>query len=245
MKRLYFPAKLWTCIMSQCECTEWTHTDWEGDMLLIPPAVMTPCITIYCFLPVWQYEHAPHCPLPTNTCNLLNSWAVHSKNKLPAFPSSFSWDRQTVLSLFVLMSHSEPLEQTAISPWSLSPPSKWANPANKGPPLGINTAFVLPIWTWGFPPRSGRVFALSLFSQRSGAEWLWPLPNGKTTTQADKKDQNQSGSGSFWAVPEEQGNFLVALPRWLQAQPTAAAGSEGVRWGAGWVWRTNDGWDVG
>ena len=53
-----------------------------------------------------------------------------------------------------------------------------------------------------------------------------------------KKDQNQSGSGSFSAVPEEPGNFLVVLPRWLEAQPAGAAGSSRVSWGG-------DGWDIG
>lgn len=47
-----------------------------------------------------------------------------------------------------------------------------------------------------------------------------------------KKDQNQSGSGSFSAVPEEPGNFLVLLPRWLEAQPTG--GGVGVGRGDGW-----------
>lgn len=55
-----------------------------------------------------------------------------------------------------------------------------------------------------------------------------------------KKDQNQSGSGSFSAVPEEPGNFLVSLPRWLEAQPTVAVGSSWISGGGG-----GGGWRLG
>lgn len=53
-----------------------------------------------------------------------------------------------------------------------------------------------------------------------------------------KKDQNQSGSGSFSCVPEELGNFLVLLPRWLEAQPAGAMGGiwDRGRGGAGIGW---------
>jgi len=49
-----------------------------------------------------------------------------------------------------------------------------------------------------------------------------------------KKDQNQSGSGCFSAVPEEPGNFLVLLPRWLEATP---AGAVGISFEGGRGWR--------
>ena len=58
-----------------------------------------------------------------------------------------------------------------------------------------------------------------------------------------KKEQNQSGSGSFSAVPEEPGNFLVLLPRWLEAQPTWCSGQQLGLIGGGRV--EDDGWDVG
>ena len=43
-----------------------------------------------------------------------------------------------------------------------------------------------------------------------------------------KKDQTQSGSGIFSAVPKEPGNFLVLLPRLLETKPAGVVGSRWV-----------------
>lgn len=130
------------------------------------------------------------------------------------------------------MLHSDPLEQTAISLWAF-PLLKMSKPTKQRATImdkyrlcftHLNLRFLL----------TRRRVCSPFFSFQT--PWRWISENTakwENDYTGRKKDQNQSGSGSFSAVPEEPGNFLVSLPRWLEAQPTAAAGSSWVWWG-GW-----------
>lgn len=139
------------------------------------------------------------------------------------------------------MLHSDPLEQTALSPWAFPLP-KMSKPTKQRATIVDKYCFCFTHLNLRFPLTLRRVCS-PFFSFQTLWRWI-----AETTAKWEndytgrKKDQNQSGSGCFSAVPEEPGNFLVLLPRWLEAQPAGAAGSSWVWWeGRG----GNDGWDVG
>lgn len=135
------------------------------------------------------------------------------------------------------MLHPEPLEQTAISLWAF-PLLKMSKPTKQRATIVDKFCFCFTHLNLRFPLTLRR--ACSPFFSFQGL-WRWIA---ETTAKWEndytgrKKDQNQSGSGSFSAVPEELGNFLVLLPRWLEAQPAGAVGSSWIwlGWGGGW-WR--------
>lgn len=128
--------------------------------------------------------------------------------------------------------HSDPLEQTAISLWAF-PLLKMSKPTKQRATIVDKYCFCFTHLNLRFPLTRRRACS-PFFSFQTLWRWI-----AETTAKWEndytgrKKDQNQSGSGSFSAVPEEPGNFLVSLPRWLETQPTGAAGSSWVWWG-GW-----------
>ncbi len=136
--------------------------------------------------------------------------------------------------------HSDPLEQTAISPWA-SPLLKMSKHITQRATIVDKYCFCFTHLNLRFPLTLRRVCS-PLFSLQT--LWRWMAATAakwENDYTGRKKEQNQSGSGSFSVVPEEPGNFLVLLPRWLEAQPTGAAGSSWVWWGG---MAENDGWDI-
>lgn len=142
------------------------------------------------------------------------------------------------------MLHSDTLEQTAISPWAF-PLLKMSKPTKQRTTIVDKHRFCFTHLNLRFPLTLRRACS-PFFSFQTLWRWI-----GETTAKWEndytgrKKDQNQSGSGSFSAVPEEPGNFLVLLPRWLEAQPSGAVGSSWVWWEGGWWMGEDDGWDIG
>lgn len=134
------------------------------------------------------------------------------------------------------MLHSKPLEQTAISLWAF-PLLQMSKPTKQSATIVDKYCFCFTHLNLRFPLTLRRV--CSPFFSFQGL-WRWivdPTAKWENDYTGRKKDQNQSGSGSFSAVPEEPGNFLVLLPRWLETQPAGAVGSSWVWWGAGGGWR--------
>lgn len=139
------------------------------------------------------------------------------------------------------MLHSDPLEQTAISLWAF-PLLKMSKPTKQRATTGDKYCFCFTHLNLRFPLTLRRVCS-PFFSFQTLWRWIAATTAKWENDYIDrKKDQNQSGSGSFSAVPEEPGNFLVSLPRWLEAQPTFAVGSSWIREG---VVAEDDGWDIG
>lgn len=129
--------------------------------------------------------------------------------------------------IFVYMLHSDPLEQTALSLWAFPLP-KMSKPTKQRATIVNKYCFCFTHLNLRFSLTLRRVCS-PFFSFQTLWHWI-----AETTAKWEKdyidrkKDLNQSGSGCFSVVPEEPGNFLVSLPRWLEAQPAGAAGSSWV-----------------
>lgn len=142
------------------------------------------------------------------------------------------------------MLHSDPLQQTAISLWDF-PLLKMSKPTKQKATIVDKYCFCFTHLNLRFPLTLRRVCS-PFFSFQ--ALWRWiaePTAKWEKDDTGRKKDQNQSGNGSFSAVPEEPGNFLVMLPRWLEAQPAGAVGSSWIWWGGWRRMAEDDGWDIG
>ena len=130
------------------------------------------------------------------------------------------------------MLHSDPLEQTALSLWAFPLP-KMNKPTKQRATIVDKYCFCFTHLNLRFPLTLRRVCS-PFFSFQTLWRWIAETTAKWENDYTDrKKDLNQSGSGCFSAVPEEPGNFLVSLPRWLEAQPAGAVGSSWVWWG-GW-----------
>lgn len=130
------------------------------------------------------------------------------------------------------MLHSKPLQDSAARLW-VFPLLKMSKPTKQRPTIVDEYCFCFTRLNLRFPSTLRRVCS-PFHSFQSLWHWI-----AETTAKWEndytgrKKDQNQSGSGSFSSVPEKLGNFLVLLPRWLEAQPAGAMGSS-WDWRGGW-----------
>lgn len=132
--------------------------------------------------------------------------------------------------------HSDPLKQTAISLWAF-PLLKLSKSTKQRATIVDKYCFCFTCLNLSFPLMQRRVCSPFCSFQTL---WRWITETAakwENDYTGRKKDQNQSGSGSFSAETEEPDNFLVLLPKWLEAQPTGAVGNSWVWWGDGGGWR--------